>query len=238
MKKQILFILVFALAASVIFSACSPRTLPEQDTHAPQENSQPEEKLPSQPEEQPSVPEEPEENTEDSKEDEKKDDEEALKNSPQSGTFLLMNSGYQIQLSEPFQGIYNPADGGFYVSVKDDSSFQGIIAYLTGEDLVSATEADIADINEALAKDPAVFDFKYDRQKQDNGMYYITFTYTNAKSEGSESGFSYVHYQKTPNGILSVMFNCPRNDYDSAISAIFQSVVPATEEAVEAPSRG
>ncbi len=236
MKKKLLLPLILAL--SCLLFACAPRTLPPEEQSSPsyQEGTPTEEEeedvpLPT------DKPMEETEDMEDTESEEKDEEDEPSSNSPQSGTFLLMDSGYEICLKDPLQGIYNPGDGGFYISAKDDTSFQGIVAYLTGEELIASTEADIANIDEALANDPSVFNFQYDRQKLPDGTYYITFTYTNAKDAENASGFSYVHYQKTPNGILSVMVTCPRNDYSSSISAMFQSVAPATENALEAPSR-
>lgn len=238
MKKSLLLPLILA-GASLLF-ACSPRTLPEEQLSSMEKPPQ-EENTPSQAEDEdaPSPGEEDEDEKEETKDnkEEEKEEEEPSGHSPQSGTFLLMDSGYEIRLDAPLQGIYNPGDNGFYISAQDDPSFQGIAAYLTGEELITSTEAGIANIDEALANDPSVFNFQYDRQKLPDGTYYITFTYTNAKDEENASGFSYVHYQRTQNGILSIMVNCPRNDYSGNISAMFQSVVPATEKAAKAPSR-
>lgn len=170
-----------------------------------------------------------------SQEDKEASDDDA--GSPASGVFHLLDSGYQITLNVPFLGIYNEADGGFYISAVADPGVQGIVSYTDDASEVKAIEENITVLNQTLKNDDSVHDFEYDRQRGDDGLYTITFSYRTEEDEVSSKGYNYVLYRQTPEGMVTVMFTCQSNKYAVPIDTVFQSVIPATEEATDPPSR-
>lgn len=228
MKKFITLFLLLALTAALV-CGCTPRKPPSMQEDPAQEDSA--EKDP----EQESAP-EPSDKQEDKTEKEEEEDEKPM-DVAQSGTFLLMDSKYEITVKEPFVGIFDPGLDGFYISAEQDDSLQGIVSYTTGDEAVQEIEDNIANLNQALKNDSSVFDFAFDRQKEPDGLYNITFTYATKADDVSTAGFQYVYYKKTPGGMLTVMFNCPHKDFSNQIMEVFHSVMPATDKAAEPPRR-
>lgn len=155
----------------------------------------------------------------------------------QSGTFHLLDSGYEITLKSPFSGIYDEMAAGFYISAQNDTNLQGIVSYTDRADEVKAIEENITVLNDTLKNDDSVKDFKYDRSKNAEGLYSITFSYRNIGDEYSASGYNYVFYRQTAEGMLTVMFTAQDSSYADSINSVFQSVQPATDEAVDPPTR-
>ncbi len=155
----------------------------------------------------------------------------------QSGTFYIMDSGYEITLNSPFRGIYDRASDGMYLSAVADSSLSGIISYTDDAEAVKAIEDNITVLNETLKNDDSVHDFQYDRWRDAMDLYSITFRYRMDGDEYSKGGYNYVLYRQTDEGMITVMFTCDDNSYQAPIETVFNSVLPASENAVDAPER-
>lgn len=179
--------------------------------------------------------------TEEEKSEEKSDEEKEASDDDggvsQSGTFRLLDSGYQITLNVPFLGIEDTNMGGFYISVTADAGVQGIVSYTDDDAQVKAIEDNITVLNQTLKNNEYVHDFEYEREKNDDGLYSIIFRYRTEASEVSSIGYNYVLYRQTPEGMITVMFTCDSNKYDTPIDTVFQSVVPLTDDAQEPPMR-
>lgn len=243
MKRYSAFLLCLLLS---LFSACSSRSasgpLSEQESPADTPS------VPSvleQPNELPSNLENAENSAESEKNDDESDDstDEKEENSQdelgdsQSGTFFLFDSDYEITLTSPFSGIYDELAGGFYITATNDPSLQGIVSYTDSAEEIKAIEDNITVLNDTLKNDDNVKDFQYDRSKDSDGRYSITFTYRNIGDEYSASGYNYVLYRQTDGGMITVMFTAQDNSYSDAISAVYASVQPAGDTATEAPRR-
>lgn len=237
MKKTLAILLSFLL----LFSACTSRSI------APSMDMPSEEKpdVPSVPNvlEQPApLPPVSENKPQEENDTEKESQEEAEASDDESGesasgVFRLLDSDYELTLKSPLSGIYDPMAGGFFISAKGDSSFQGIVSYTSDASEVKSIEDNITVLNDTLKADDSVKDFKFDRQKNDEGLYSITFSYRNIGDEYSASGYNYVLYRQTSKGMITVMFTAQDNSYESTIHSVFQSVQPVTDNAVEPPSR-
>ncbi len=243
MKKTLALLLSFLL----LLSGCTSRSMTPSVPDSPSSEQQESPSVPSvleQPAELPSNLEESQkEETEDEKSDEtdeEKDNEassdDELGNSS-SGVFHVLDSGYEITLKSPLSGIYDELAGGFFISAKADPTFQGIISYTSDSAEVKSIEENITVINDTLKADDNVKDFQYDREKDSNGLYSITFRYRNIGDEYSASGYNYVLYRQTENGMITVMFTAQDSSYENAIDSAFQSVQPATSEAIDPPTR-
>ena len=248
MKK----LLVLLLCALMLLGGCSGRTAPV--TQTPDEpvneessrNENEEEPVNQDTEKEESDTQPPvKEDAEEEKEEEKSQEEiNAEKEASDdnggesaSGLFRLLNSGYEIALDVPFMAVYDSASDGLYISVLADSGVQGIVSYTDDADQVAAIEQNITALNETLKNDESVKDFEFDREKDEAGLYSIIFTYRTEEDEVSSRGYNYVLYRQTAEGMITVMFSCDSNKYDTPISTVFRSVQPATAEAVDPPSR-
>lgn len=154
-----------------------------------------------------------------------------------SGVFKLLDSGYEINLQVPFMGVYDSASNGLYISAQADPGVQGIVSYTSDASEVKAIEDNITVLNETLKNDASVKDFQYEREKDGNGLYSITFSYRTEADEVSSVGYNYVLYRQTEKGMITVMFSCKDNKYAAPVETVFDSVVPAGADAVEPPSR-
>ena len=238
MKKTLSLLLSFLL----LFTACTSRSAapsvsaPEDDDKAdvPSVPSVLEQPAPLPSEETEEQQEENSTEEENKQEDESADDE---LGSSASGVFKLLDSGYEITLKSPLSGIYDQMAGGFYISAQGDAAFQGIVSYTSDASEVKSIEDNITVLNDTLKADDSVKDFQFDRQKDDNGLYSIIFSYRNIGDEYSASGYNYVLYRQTDKGMITVMFTAQDNSYENTISSAFQSVQPATDEAVDPPTR-
>ena len=239
MKKLLALILSFLF----LFCACTTRSVTPPTTETPsseQKDSPAEPSVLEQPSELPSnLEESKKEETEESKseEDESEEASDDELGDSSSGVFHLLDSGYEITLKSPLSGIYDELAGGFFISALGDPSFQGIISYTSDSSEVKSIEENITVLNDTLKADDSVKDFKYDRKKDDKGLYSITFSYRNIGDEYSASGYNYVLYRQTESGMITVMFSAQDNSYENAISSVFQSVQPATSEAIDPPTR-
>lgn len=242
MKKTLSLLLSFLLLLSACTARSAAPALSEDETDEKETPSVP--SVLEQPAEFPSTaPENEEEKKEensgeeessDEKEEETADDE--LGNSA-SGVFRVLNSGYEITLKSPLSGIYDQMAGGFYISAQGDAAFQGLISYTSDAAEVKSIEDNITVLNDTLKADDSVKDFKFDRQKDAEGLYSITFSYRNIGDEYSASGYNYVLYRQTDSGMITVMFTAQDSSYESTIQSAFQSVQPATDEAIDPPTR-
>ncbi len=237
MKKTLSLLLAFLL----LFSACTSRSATP-SAAAPADDEKDTPSVPSvleQPAELPSNIENKTEENSDKENEEKANDEtsdDELGNSS-SGVFRLLDSGYEITLKSPLSGIYDQMAGGFFISAQGDIAFQGIVSYTADASEVKSIEDNITVLNDTLKADDSVKDFKFDRQRGDDGLYSITFSYRNIGDEYSVSGYNYVLYRQTETGMITVMFTAQDSSYESTISAAFQSVQPATDAAIYPPTR-
>ena len=247
MKKIIAILLCMAL----LLSSCSARSAPtstapqepqkqeSQSTDKPQNNadsSAPQETIPSEnPTETPA--EKPAEEKTEAEKDAEKEASDDNAGESASGVFQLLDSGYEITLNTPFMVVYDSASDGLYISAVADPALQGIVSYTADAEQVRAIEENITVLNETLKNDSTVHDFKYDRTKDINGLYSITFSYRTEADEVSDIGYNYVLYRQTDDGMITVMFTTDNNKYDAPIQTVFQSVIPLTEAAVEPPER-
>lgn len=245
------------LLALLMLSSCSSRSVP--NTQSPSEtpsqavtdsveNSNNEAENPAAPAETPAEtpaeeqPQETEPENEEEKESEELTDEEKEASDDDggnsaSGLFKLLNSGYEINLPVPFMGIYDSASNGLYISAQADPSLQGIVSYTSDASEVKAIEDNITVLNDTLKNDDSVKDFEYDREKDEQGLYSISFSYRTVEDEVSRSGYNYVLYRQTAEGMITVMFSCESNKYEAPVQTVFSSVIPATADAIEPPSR-
>ena len=245
-------ILAVLLSTLLLLSGCSPRSAPPAESQqkpvaqeaqndekpldnaessAPQEQEKPSESPVETPAEKPA-----DEKTEAEKDAEKEASDDNAGESA-SGVFQLLDSGYEITLNTPFMVVYDSTSDGLYISAVADPSLQGIVSYTADAEQVKAIEENITVLNETLKNDDSVHDFNYDREKDINGLYSITFSYRTEADEVSSAGYSYVLYRQTEDGMITVMFNCGNNSYDAPIRTVFQSVLPVTDAAQEPPER-
>ncbi len=208
----------------------------EEAPAAPTEDDQKEE-APSAPAETPDEEETPAESEEKAGEEEEKAAADDDGGNPASGTFYIMESGYEIVLNTPFLGIYDKASDGMYISAVADSDLTGIISYTDDAQQVKAIEDNITVLNETLKNDDSVHDFKYDRWRDAMDLYAITFTYRMDGDDYTDGGYNYVLYRQTDEGMITVMFTCSDNSYAAPIKTVFDSVLPASDKAVDAPER-
>lgn len=244
-------ILIVLLSLSLLLSGCSPRTAPtapssgtaEQQQAVSDEKPQ-NEAISSAP--QTTVPnetpsEKQSEKADDDKTEEEKDAEKEASDDDAgesaSGVFQLLDSGYEITLNTPFMAVYDNDTDGLYISALADPALQGIVSYTADAEQVRDIEENITILNETLKNDSSVHDFHYDREKDINGLYSITFTYRTEADDFGSSGYNYVLYRQTDDGMITVMFTCENNKYDAPIHTVFQSVLPLSNAAVEPPSR-
>lgn len=238
--------LVLLLCCLFLLGGCAARTAPLMESTETSKEESP--SVPSVLEQQNDLPSNQEQSTaeknneenDSDKTEEKNDEEESsddeLGNS-QSGTFHLLNSGYEITLKSPFSGIYDEMAAGFYISALNDPNLQGIVSYTDNADEVKAIEENITVLNDTLKNDDSVKDFKYDRSKNEDGLYSITFSYRNIGDEYSASGYNYVFYCQTADGMITVMFTAQDSSYTDSIYSVFQSVQIATDAAIDPPTR-
>ena len=236
MKKTLSLLLSFLLLLSACTARSASPSLSEEENDKKETPSVP--SVLEQPAELPSAaPEnEGEKKEENSGEEEEETADDELVNSA-SGVFRVLNSGYEITLKSPLSGIYDQMAGGFYISAQGDAAFQGLISYTSDAAEVKSIEDNITVLNDTLKADGSVKDFKFDRQKDADGLYSITFSYRNIGDEYSASGYNYVLYRQTDSGMITVMFSAQDSSYESTIQSAFQSVQPATTEAVDPPTR-
>ncbi len=155
----------------------------------------------------------------------------------ESGTFYIMDSGYQITLNQPFLGIYDKANDGMFISAIADSDLIGIISYIDDPVAVAGMEENVTFLNETLKADDSVRDFKFDRWRDAMGLYCITFSYYDEGDEYSSKGYNYVLYRETDEGMITVMFSCSDKNYADPVNTVFNSVIPATDDAKDPPER-
>ncbi len=244
--------MIALLLALTMLTACSQRTAPtvQNPSEAPSQAvtdetpaEKPKEENPSAPNETPAeTPAAPEEKADEEEKAPEQSDEEKEASDDDGGTsasglFKLLDSGYEINLQVPFMGIYDTASNGLYISAQADPSLQGIVSYTSDASEVKAIEDNITVLNETLKNDDSVKDFEYDREKDDNGLYSITFSYRTVEDEVSSTGYNYVLYRQTEQGMITVMFTCSDKKYEAPVQTIFDSVVPATADALEPPKR-
>lgn len=243
MKKTLSLLLSFLLLLSACTARSASPSLSEEENDEKETPSVP--SVLEQPAELPSAApenegEKKEENSGEEEDSDEKEEEETaddeLGNSA-SGVFRVLNSGYEITLKSPLSGIYDQMAGGFYISAQGDAAFQGLISYTSDAAEVKSIEDNITVLNDTLKADDSVKDFKFDRQKDADGLYSITFSYRNIGDEYSASGYNYVLYRQTDSGMITVMFTAQDSSYESTIQSAFQSVQPATAEAVDPPTR-
>ncbi len=155
----------------------------------------------------------------------------------ESGTFYIMDSGYQITLNQPFLGIYDKANDGMFISAVADSELTGIVSYIDDPSAVAGMEENVTVLNDTLKNDDSVRDFKFDRWRDAMGLYCITFSYYDEGDEYSSKGYNYVLYRETDEGMITVMFSCSDKNYADPVNTVFNSVIPATDAAKDPPER-
>jgi len=247
MKKRFVGPLALLLSLSLLLTACTSRS-PAPSVPKDEEEPSPSQEAPAPADpEEPSAPaqepaeapkeEEPEEKDDDEKSDEEKEKSDDDAGEPASGTFTVLDSGYEITLDSPFLCIYDTAAGGLYLSAIADNGLKGLVSYTENEQEVKGIEENVTALNETLKNDASVHDFAYDRQKESNGLYTITFSYRTEEDEVSSSGYNYVLYRRTEDGMITVMFTSDTNAYADPVKAVFASVQKAGDKAVAPPSR-
>lgn len=243
MKKPLMKQLALLLSICLLLSACTSRSpapsLPQEEAPA----SSPESPAPEEPAQEPDTPaqepaeEEPEEKDPEKEEEPDEESKDDNAGEPASGTFTVLDSGYEITLASPFLCIYDSASNGLYLSAIADNGLKGLVSYTEDQQEVQGIENNVTALNETLKNDTSVHDFSYDRQREANGLYTITFSYRTEEDEVSSSGYNYVLYRRTEDGMITVMFTSDTNAYADPVKSVFASVQKAGDKAVAPPSR-
>lgn len=152
------------------------------------------------------------------------------------GKIKMGDSGYQVTVAPPFKAKWNADMGSLFITVPDDVSFQGAFFHDSSDQGVQQLETTVKNMEASYKNNPTITDFKQEVDEGENGLFSFTFTYSAGEAEGSPAGFYYVHYQKTPTGLLTGNFSCPKVNYANSVKKMFDSIVPETEESVKAPT--
>lgn len=243
MKRTFIRQLALLLSICLLLNACTSRSpapsLPKEEAPA----SSPENPSPEEPSQEPDTPaqepaeEEPEEKDPEKEEEPDEESKDDKAGEAASGTFTVLDSGYEITLESPFLCIYDSASNGLYLSAIADKGLKGLVSYTEDQQEVQGIENNVTALNETLKNDASVHDFSYDRQRESNGLYTITFSYRTEEDEVSSSGYNYVLYRRTEDGMITVMFSSDTNAYADPVKSVFASVQKAGDKAVAPPSR-
>lgn len=151
----------------------------------------------------------------------------------QQGCYKFFDSGFEVTVSEPFTVYYDALASNMTVTSKTDPSCKGYIFYDNSGLGMGQLEDEIKNLEPSLENDSTITDLKKEVDKQDDGLFSFTFTYSAGESEGSPAGYYVIHYQKTENGLISANFFTERSSETDAILRLVKSIQKETENAVE-----
>lgn len=242
-NKNKLFTLL--LVCLIAFGGCSR---PVSDTPPVDENPSPsadENQQQDAPDDKPSAEDSSEQNNEPKEDDDKgtqsKDDDETDKDNQDEifaqssqGCYKIFDSGFEITVSDPFNVTYDELANNMTITMASDPSCRGYIFYDSSEQSMNQLEQTVKQMEDAYKSDPTINDMqKYVDDKQENGLFSFTFTYSAGAVEGSPAGFYFIHYQKADKGVISANLFTERSSNSDDIMKLIDSIQPATENAEE-----
>lgn len=238
--KHTTLLLAAILCSLIVLGGCSR---PASDTSADdpadtpieQEAPKDEPQTAASPSAQPDAPEEPSKSDAEEKE-EKPEEEEEQKDASVTGSqgcYRLFDSGFEVTVKDPFLTYYDPLAQNMTITSSADPNCRGYIFYDTSSQGMMQLEEAVKSLEDSVKDDPTVTDLKTDVEKQDNGLFAFTFTYSAGAVEGSPAGFYFIHYQKTEGGILNANLFSERSSDSEQILELIHSIQPVTDQAVE-----
>lgn len=155
---------------------------------------------------------------------------------PESTTYKIADSGYQVTVTAPLALKINELMGSISVYVEEDETFQGSILYEVGKHPLEQIKQMMAYGKEERENDKSITNYQEDIQEFDDGTFRYIITYSAGETEEGPAGFFYVLYQKTADGLVTFNINSPQVVYDEVIREMFTTVAQVTDTAIEVPA--